>query len=118
MLEAVESHGRLAGHSPDTRRTLAVAPLIAYQRCYGECPASVRRSPREGRVRDGRNSLAAGRGENTRPFSSLVGAAAETQLALKTVRAPLLLLGLNELPFRTTDGPVSQPICESDVPRA
>ena len=69
-------------------------------------------------MRDGRNSLAAGRGENTRPFSSLVGAAAETQLALKTVRAPSLLLGLNELPFRTTDGPVSQPICESDVPRA
>ena len=69
-------------------------------------------------MRDGRNSLAAGRGENTRPFSSLMGAAAETQLALKAVRAPPLLPGPNELPFRTTDGPVSQPICESDVPRA
>jgi hypothetical protein len=30
-------------HSPDTRRTLAVAPLIRDKRCYGECPASVRR---------------------------------------------------------------------------
>ena len=31
--------------SPDTRRTLPVAPLIADQRCYGECPASIRRVP-------------------------------------------------------------------------
>jgi hypothetical protein len=29
--------------SPDTRRRLPVAPLIGYQRCYGESPASVRR---------------------------------------------------------------------------
>jgi hypothetical protein len=118
MREAVESHGRLAGPSPEPRRTLAIVPLIGDQRYYGEGPARLRRSPREGRVRDGRNSLAAGRSEKTRRFSSLVGAAAETQLALKTVRAPPLLLGLNELPFRTTDGPVSQPICESNVPRA
>jgi hypothetical protein len=47
----------LAGDSPDTRRTLAVVPLIRYQRYYGECPASLRRGPRaageglgEGRV--------------------------------------------------------------------
>ena len=35
--------GTLTGASPDTRRTLPVAPLIADKRCYGECPASVRR---------------------------------------------------------------------------
>jgi hypothetical protein len=29
--------------SPDTRRTLAVAPLIGDKRCYGECPARLRR---------------------------------------------------------------------------
>ena len=41
----------LAGASPDTRRTLAVAPLIADQRCYGECPASVRRGSGEAPAR-------------------------------------------------------------------
>ena len=29
------------GVSPDTRRSLAVAPLIPDQRCYGETPASL-----------------------------------------------------------------------------
>jgi hypothetical protein len=29
--------------APDPRRSLAVAPLIRDKRCYGECPASVRR---------------------------------------------------------------------------
>ena len=43
------SSDMLLGASPDTRRTLAVAPLIGNQRCYGECPASVRRGPREER---------------------------------------------------------------------
>ena len=37
----------LTGASPDTRRTLPVAPLIGDKRCYGECPASVRRGPRD-----------------------------------------------------------------------
>ena len=41
------------GTSPDTRRTLPVAPLIGDKRCYGECPASVRRGPREVLVRAG-----------------------------------------------------------------
>jgi hypothetical protein len=36
-------HPDLARDAPDTRRTLAVAPLIGDKRCYGECPASVRR---------------------------------------------------------------------------
>ena len=55
-VRAGQSHGSLAEASPDTRRTLPVAPLIADKRCYGECPASVRRGSREGRVRDGRNN--------------------------------------------------------------
>ena len=40
-------HPTLPRTSPDTRRTLAVAPLIADKRCYGECPASVRRGSGE-----------------------------------------------------------------------
>ena len=36
----------LAVASPDTRRTLAVAPLIGDKRCYGECPARRRRDCR------------------------------------------------------------------------
>src|ERR1039458_8680673 len=46
----------LAGDSPETRRTLAVVPLIRDQRYYGESPASLRRSPRaagEGWARGG-----------------------------------------------------------------
>jgi hypothetical protein len=35
---------------PDTRRTLPVVPLIADQRYYGECPASVRRGSRDSLV--------------------------------------------------------------------
>ena len=35
---APDLHAGPAGASPDTRRTLAVAPLIGYQRCYGDCP--------------------------------------------------------------------------------
>jgi hypothetical protein len=68
------------GDAPDTRRSLAVVPLIGNQRYYGESPASLRRDPREGGVRAERNSLAAGQEENTRFCGSLVGAAAETHL--------------------------------------
>jgi len=32
----------LTGVSPDTRRSLAVAPLIGDKRCYGEAPARLR----------------------------------------------------------------------------
>ena len=40
----------------------------------------LRRGSREGPVRDGRNSIAAEHGEDTRLLSSMVGAAAETHL--------------------------------------
>src|ERR1035438_2405049 len=43
-------------------------------------PLPPRWGSREGRVRDARNSLAAGKRENTRLLSSWVGAAAETHL--------------------------------------
>jgi hypothetical protein len=48
---ALAAHSRLqarmlAGDSPDTRRTLAVVPLIRDQRYYGEAPARLRRGPR------------------------------------------------------------------------
>jgi hypothetical protein len=42
--------GRYMGDSPDNRRTLAVAPLIPNQRCYGECPVRLRRGPRDARL--------------------------------------------------------------------
>ena len=42
----LQSH---TGDSPETRRRLAVVPLIAYQRYYGESPASVRRRSGEAR---------------------------------------------------------------------
>ena len=42
-LTAPGAHADLAVASPDTRRTLAVAPLIGDKRCYGECPARLRR---------------------------------------------------------------------------
>src|ERR1039458_8093252 len=77
--------------SPEPRRNLAVVPLIADQRYYGEATARLRRCSREGRARDGRNSFAAGQGEDTRFFSSLVGAAAEAHLDPKNrSRAPAI----------------------------
>ena len=39
-------------------------------------------------------------------------------LTPKSVRAPPLLPGLNKAPFGPTDESVSQPIRESDAPRA
>ena len=39
----VEAAGSSPGDSPDNRRTLAVVPLIADQRYYGDTPASLRR---------------------------------------------------------------------------
>ena len=39
---AGKSHGSLAGASPDTRRSLAVVPLIPDQRYCGEAPARLR----------------------------------------------------------------------------
>ena len=38
---------------PEPRRSLAVAPLIANQRCYGETPASLRWGLLEGLVQGG-----------------------------------------------------------------
>ncbi len=43
--------------TPETHRSLTVAPLIADQRCYGEAPARRRRGPRGGPVQSWRNSL-------------------------------------------------------------
>ncbi len=45
MLDARQSHGGLAGHSPDTRRGLTVVPLIGDKRYYGEAPGRVRCGP-------------------------------------------------------------------------
>ena len=44
-----ENHGRLARHSPESRRSTS----DSNQRYYGETPASVRRGPRDGLVRVG-----------------------------------------------------------------
>jgi hypothetical protein len=51
-------HAGPAGAPPDTRRSLAVAPLIGYQRCYGETPASVRRDYGDFRLRPAADAVA------------------------------------------------------------
>jgi hypothetical protein len=51
----VDTAARIAGGSPLPRRYLAVAPLIGYQRYYGEATARQRRGSQDGLVRGGRN---------------------------------------------------------------
>jgi hypothetical protein len=46
---------RIEGDSPDTRRRLAVVPLIRDKRYYGETPVRLRRGSREGQLEGWRN---------------------------------------------------------------
>ena len=59
--------GHFMGVSPDTRRSLAVAPLIPDQRCYGEAPGRLRCGSQDGLVQVWRN-----RRPEARLFSSMI----------------------------------------------
>ena len=68
--------------SRDTRRSLAVVPLIGDQRCYGEAPARLRRGPRDARVQGWRN-----KGPVARLFGAASSECVEITRAVKATRS-------------------------------
>jgi hypothetical protein len=68
----------------------ALAAREGYSVSHLRSPAGV---SRESRVRDGRNSLAAGQGETTRLLTGLVGAAAEPHLGPRDRLSALAFAG-------------------------
>ena len=70
------------GDSPDTRRSLAVAPLIPNQRGNGETPVGPRRGPRDARLQGWRN-----RGPVARLFGAASGECVEITHTIKATRS-------------------------------